>query len=154
MPFTTANRLKYTKALVLISIAGTFATVITGALGWGEVYPFATWKLYTQPLGSKHTFTEFRIYTLAKGEQHWKRQPVITNSPNFTPDEYVYTLNKLISASTSDSPDTTLFKSKLEIFVKYIAPAAEHYKIVRETYSPLELLQNPQHYDTLTVISF
>lgn len=154
MKLSTAIRLKCTKVLVLVSITGSFATVVTGAFGWGEIYPFATWKLYTQPLGSKHTFTEYRIYSFSEEQQNWERQPVPTTSPNFTPDEYVYTLNKLVAASMADSPDTALFKNRLKVFVQYVAPPADRYKIVRETYSPLELIENPQQYDTLTVIRF
>ncbi|MEJ8804014.1 hypothetical protein [Pontibacter sp. H249] len=146
--------LKYTKRLVAVSMAGSILSVVTGMAGFGELYPFATWKLYTQPLGSKNIYEEYRIYTLAPDNAMWQRQSVMNNPKDFTQDEYVYTLNKLVAGALSDAPDSVMFRSRLQSFVKYVAPPAAAYKIVKETYHPLEHLHHPQHYDTLTVLRF
>ncbi|GAB3199493.1 hypothetical protein GCM10027293_18550 [Pontibacter aydingkolensis] len=132
-------------------MAGSFLTYFTGMMGLGEFYPFANWKLFTQPLGSKNHYQEYRVYTLPIGDTAWQRQPVISGSESYTKDEYIYTLNSLTQHALADS---AAFHTRLLTFVKYISPPASAYKIVQETYQPLEYVRNPQHYDTLTVIRF
>ena len=154
MRFSAKSRLKYTRLLVLVSMAGSLLTTFSGKLGLGELYPFANWKLFTQPLGSNNLVEEYRIYTLAPTDTTWKRQEVSPLYHNFTRDEYSYTLGGLTQAALSGNTDSTTAYSRLLNFAKYTAPGAAAYKIVRETYQPLEYLQHAKHYDTLTVIRF
>lgn len=154
MKLSVKSRLKYTRILVLASMAGSALTYFSGMMGLGELYPFANWKLFTQPLGNSNYIEEYRIYTLPAGHTTWQRQAVVTNSENFTQDEYTYTLNGLVNGTLSGKADSAVFYTRLHTFVKYIAPPAAAYKIVRETYRPLQHYNNPQHYDTLTVIRF
>ena len=154
MRFSAKSRFKYTRILVVASMAGSLLTTVTGKFGYGELYPFANWKLFTQPLGSNNLVSEFRIYTLAPEDTTWERQEVAQLYNNFTRDEYSYTLSGLTQAALSGNTDSATVYSRLLNFAKYAAPGAAAYKIVRETYQPLEYLQHPEHYDTLTVIRF
>ncbi|RIJ42631.1 hypothetical protein [Pontibacter oryzae] len=153
MSLITAKTYRFTRALVLASMAGSCLTVLSLALGFGELYPFATWKLYTQPLGSKREVKEYRIYTQQANSSTWQRQPVHP-AATFTQDEYVYTLNALTQAATAATGDTLAAQTRLLLFTRTVAPGAAKYKIVEERYNPQELLQNANAYDTLTIVRF
>ncbi|WP_337068704.1 hypothetical protein [Pontibacter sp. 13R65] len=140
--------------MLITSIAGSLLSVFTLSSGWGEVYPFFSWKLFTQPLGNKGSYTEYRIYTSnTKEGAKWQRQE-IKATPTFTTDEYYYCFNALVKTALADSARGSNAKANLFSFVRHVVPAAHAYKIVEEIYAPLELLNNPTRYDTLTVITF
>lgn len=154
MELNAKSRFIFTRLLVCASMGLSILTAVAAPLGIGELYPFATWKLFTQPIGSKNFAKDYRIYTLAPGQKVWQRQTVPKDSEIYTPDEYFYTLNGLAEGALSGKADTAVYRARLRSFAKYVAPGAAAYRIVQETYKPSQLLQHPQHYDTLTVIRF
>ncbi|MCJ8164567.1 hypothetical protein MKJ04_06885 [Pontibacter sp. E15-1] len=142
-----------TRLLVLLSFLGSLLTSLLAFTGFGEVYPFASWKLYTQPLGYKRHVEEYRIYTMPKGATQYVRQPV-SPTVTFSQDEYVYTLTTLVQAALAEGQTSVKAKARLLSFAQHVAPAASHYKIVRESYTPNLHSIAPQRYDTLTVLTF
>ncbi|WP_128397005.1 hypothetical protein [Botryobacter ruber] len=153
MKLASKSRLQLTRLLVLLSFFGSFISYFTFTAGLGEIYPFFFWKLYTQPLGSAHSYSEYRIYYRNYGDSSWKRQS-IAPTPTFTHDEYYYTFMHLIHSKLNAAPSDTLASQKLLTFIRYVGPAADQYKIVQEQYSPKKILENPAAYDTTTVIRF
>ncbi len=129
------RRLLCLKVLVLLSMAGSLGSVFTIRQGWGEIYPFTTWKLFTQPRGNKGQVAFYRIYLKEPRSGQYVRQPV-KPMRTFTQDEYVYTLDYLVTEALPDSArQKSLAKEKVSAFVQYLYPEAEDYKIVRENYA-------------------
>jgi hypothetical protein len=146
------NYLSLTKALVIFSILGSFASYYTIEKGWGEVYPFFTFKLFSQPLGNKHTYTEYRIYSKSSLDEKFKRNK-IKGTETFTYEEYIYTFNHLIKQTLNDPQNKIKHKKNLLSFIKHVVPGQKEYKVVSETYHPYLYLINGS-YDTATVITF
>jgi len=147
------NRYRYTKILVIISIICSFISFITISIGGAEIYPFSCFKLYTQPCGSKNSNTEYRIYSRAKLKEPFHRNPNHLTEI-FDSDGYSYTFSYLIRKTLEDSLNHEGHKKKLLVFAKYVVPDQTEYKIVAETYHPLDLMKNPIPYDTATIITF
>ncbi len=141
--------LRNTKILVVLSIVLSCFSYGTTLKGWGEIYPFYFWKLYSQPAGWAQKYTGYRIYAKNKSETHWTR---LANIPRatFNRDETLYFLNP-ITARLIQHPNKKDFL-KLKIFCTYIAPEYDDYKVVAEIFNPLDLVQNPNNYDTSTVL--
>lgn len=148
--FSPKAGFRLTRLLVLLSIMGSGLSIFLSETGFGEVYPFATWKLYTQPLGNKQAYAEYRLYTLTPGDSVFRRQ-AIRPTATFTTDEYVYTLHALTQAALGQDAAS---KARLLQFARHVAPGARQYKIVQESYHPKLHVTAPQTYDTRTVIRF
>ena len=148
-----STSLRLTRYLIISSIIGSLVSIYTLHMGAGELYPFFTWKLYSQPLGSARTFTEYRIYCKKNGENHFRRIAIKPTS-TFTAEEYVYTFNSLIAKTLKDTTIALGHKNKLLSFIKHVQPGADQYKVVAETYHPKDLANGISQYDTITVISF
>ena len=112
-----------------------------------QVYPFTTWKLYTQPHGWHLNRAEYRIYSFTKGEM---TRHSVNAEKSFTTDEYIYTLNYLTNQAINDSTKI----SKLKSFASFMVGNYNEYAIVKETYNPFNIFENSQNYDTTTVLRF
>jgi hypothetical protein len=150
---TVSGRLKITIAIFIISMAGHVISHFTQRKHLGTFYPFFSWKLFSQPLGTNHQVTEYRIYSRAGGAATFERNPVKA-LPDLSPDDYVYTLDFLVSQTLRDSLQEHDYKHTLFEFVQHVVPGSDSYKIVSETYDPKQLLNNNAQYDTATVITF
>lgn len=145
------QRLKATKIIVLLSIMLSMGSIATIKLGWGEIYPFYFWKLYTQPLGWENSEEDHRIYASNCHTCPYVRlQTKATYS--FTIDEYIYTLNRNVYDYLGDKNIKSF--ERLKAFIKHVEPEFIKYKIVKESYRPLDFKAKNTSYDTLTVITF
>ena len=150
---SSSKRLLYTKVLVVVSVAGSLCTSLTLRAGWGELYPFANWKLFTQPRGSNGLYSSYRIYTLQPGDSVFRRQPVRATRL-FNQDDYVYALDYLVNSTLADSTGTGTSSLKLQALVKHLYPGATAYRVVRESTTPQQLLHQPHMYEAETVARF
>lgn len=144
---------KLTKYLVLASLAGSLASLLTLQAGLGELYPFFHWKLYSQPLGSAGSYTFYRIYSRKTHEAHYQRRPVRATS-TFSAEEYVYTFNDLVANTLADTAAGQPHRKRLLRFIQHVEPGADQYKVVAEIYHPKAPAQGICSYDTATVITF
>ena len=142
------KRYFYTKVIVIISILLSFISIISVKIA----YPFFSWKLYTQPLGTQGRFEEYRIYSKMKMDSVFNRNN-IREIPTFTTDEYVYTLNYFVNKTLSYPSE---YKARLLVVCKHFVPNSDEYKIVLESYNPSDLYSNnnKNNYDTTTVVTF
>ena len=147
-----SKALIYTRLLVALSIILSLLSLVTSNQNLGNPYPFFSWKLYSQPLGTHGNFSEYRIYSKMKTETIYHRNSIIELS-TFTTDEYLYTLNYFV-AKTLAHPSK--YKVRLLEACKHLVPDAKEYKIVLETYKPSDLysLANKNKYDTITIVGF
>lgn len=136
------KRSQLTKTLVYTSLLLSLSSIITSSKGWGEIYPFFHWKLFSQPSGSKHQDHVYRIY-IEDSTSTLKRLPIESRA-TFTKDDVLYALSNFVG-------DTALGHQKLEALCRYLYPEHDKFYIYKETYSPLEILKNPKNYDTLFV---
>ncbi|WP_205501427.1 hypothetical protein [Rufibacter psychrotolerans] len=147
------RRLVWLRVLVVVSIIGSLCSSFTLIKGWGELYPFANWKLFTQPRGSDNHYSTYRIYTRTAGEKTFQRQAV-RPTRTFDQDDYVYTLDYWVNRTLADSAGTTNSKARLHTLIKYLHPEASEYRIVRESTTVEELLHHPNNYEADTVVWF
>ncbi|HEX8546737.1 MAG TPA: hypothetical protein VF691_07215 [Cytophagaceae bacterium] len=146
---------KKTLVLFLISLIGSQLCFLTERLGYGEAYPFFSWKLYSQPPGNKGMAKEYRIYAKSATNDAYVRLPIESTS-TFSESEYCYTFNFLVDKTITAENDSLgkVWKYKLLKFITHIHPNRQGYKVVEETYIPDSLIYNSSNYDTATVITF
>ncbi|MGV3539842.1 MAG: hypothetical protein ACO1OQ_08530 [Rufibacter sp.] len=138
---------------MLLSIVGSLCSSFTLIEGWGEIYPFANWKLFTQPRGSNRQYSTYRIYTRQPGNAYFRRQPV-QETATFDRDDYVYILETLVNQTLADTAHQTNSRTKLEALVRHLHPEAQEYRIVRESARLENLLHHPSRYEADTVAYF
>lgn len=149
----TLNRLRLQQILVATIFFAGLLSMLTERKGFGTIYPSFHWKLYSQPLGTHHSFTEYRIYSKKNNEIAYHRNAV-KELKGFSTDDYNYTFYYFVEKTLADSQKITNYKQRLFSFVKYAVPDANKYKVVAESYNPASLAINKRTYDTLTVINF
>ncbi|MBX9850172.1 MAG: hypothetical protein K2X86_00265 [Cytophagaceae bacterium] len=145
-------RLILTKVIVISSMVLALASVGTSQKDWGEIYPFYHWKLFSQPLGTKNIHTEYRVYLKTTTDTLYRRQTLVS-TPAFNREEYTYTLDYLIGEAIKDSLQNEKAKNNLLIFLKHNHPQASRFKIVSESFNPMELLKDPGAYTSSTILT-
>ena len=145
-------RLKISSVIVTIGVVLSIISHYTSVHGLGVIYPFFSWKLYTQPVKTGQMITDYRIYSQSLMDTIFRRNSIVSVN-DFSDEEYSYTFNALVNACISDTSDQQA-KKKLIIFLKHVVPDKKAYKIVSESYTARDLYINDYHYDTSTVISF
>ncbi len=143
----------YTKYLFYLCVFGcTFSFVTDEIFDVGKIYPFFSWKLFSQPLGTKNYIEEFRIYSKKNSDSLYHRN-AIKKTETFSTDEYVYTLYYFTTKAIKNPQN---YKARLYDFCKHVEPDQDNYKIVLESYKPSDLqnIQNKNRYDTTTVVTF
>lgn len=146
-------RLRIQQILIATLFIAGLLSMFTERKGLGSIYPCFHWKLYSQPLGTHHSFTEYRIYSKKNNERIYHRNAV-QELQGFSTDEYIYTFNYFIEKTIADSLQSTNYKNRLFSFVQNAVPNANKYKVVAESYNPAILASDSRKYDTLTVINF
>ena len=128
----TKKRLALTKILFFLSIALSIGSFVTIKKGYGEIYPFFYWKLFSQPTGWNGIVEDYRVYAKKDSSNKWVR---LENHgyKDFDQDDYFYFILKQANLYEEDS---ILARKKTLIFCKYIAPEYSSYKIVKETFNP------------------
>jgi len=137
-------------------ITGIFLSGIsffTTQKGWSEVYPFYFWKLYSQPAGWSYSFNDLRVYGKNQEDKEWTRIPN-EDRKTFKRDETLYFLRHVIARieKPRSKKDYKKDLNKLKVFCEFLAPEFQEHKVVRETYNPKEIVNNPTKYDTTTVV--
>lgn len=146
------RRLSWTRWFVLAGILLSYLSYGTAKLGWGELFPFAHWRLYSAPVGINEEATTFRIYVLDDGSQTWSRLP-LESSPGFTRKEQAYVINHSAN-QLIDNPSDDDARLRLRTAAETLAPRARSYRIVAETFFSLPLYADSTQYDTSTVARF
>lgn len=133
-----------TAVLVVGCLLLGFVGIFTRNRGWGELYPFFAWQLYSKPLGANDSVLEYRIYASQDGLCY--QRMAVQATAAFSRDEYVYTLQHLASQPVHDS----LKARRLLAFCQNVAPGYTRYRIVAERYYA-STVQRTAHFDTTTV---
>ena len=140
----------------MVVLAGIFFGYLsygTGKLGWGELYPFAHWRLYSAPIGINEPAITYRIYIQDEQSGKWQRRP-LEPTRAFTRKAQSYILGYWSPKTRADSPVKSEARERLRIITRALAPEASSYRVVAETYYSLPLYADPTKYDTSTVAHF
>ena len=142
-----------TKYFVISSVVLAFVSFCTTAQGWSEVYPFYFWKLYSQPAGWAYSYDDLRVYVKKTEVDNWERL-ANRDRKTFNRDESLYFLRHYVPLLSTEGEVQIDAERKIKAYCKFIAPGCVGYKVVQETYNPLEVLYDKQAYDTLTLMQF
>lgn len=145
--------LRYTFFLVLLSVLFSIASLSTSRVGWGEMYPFFYWKLYSQPIGREGGVENIRVYAKNTFDEHWTRV-ANKNYQDIDPDEHNYFLGYHALQVENQTSEAESSKKRLLIFAGYIAPEYDHYKIVKELHRPQDILNGNDLYSTEDLVVF
>ena len=128
----TKKKLALTKLLFFLSIVLSLGSFVTIGKGYGEIYPFYYWKLFSQPYGWDGAVDDYRVYAKKDSKDTWVR---LENHgyKDIDQDDYFYLILNQVNLYEEDS---TLARKKLLTFCQYIAPEYDKYKIVKETFNP------------------
>lgn len=97
--------LKTLKILVFTSMFASILTLLSTSMGLGELYPFSSWKLFTQPVGSADATVLKNIYGQTQSGT-WLLLP-LKSSPEFDYDDTYYLFNELCRRLETDSTAKT-----------------------------------------------
>jgi hypothetical protein len=128
-----------TLVLIIISMALGAVGIFASKNGYGELYPFFSWRLYSKPLGAEGGVSQYRIYGLSAGATDFTRIR-IADTPTFSATDYVYTLEFLARQYQGD----TTKASALRIFCKHCHPEYQAYRLVKEEYDIPQAKQDLQ----------
>lgn len=149
---SSARRATWTRRLVLVGIVLGYLSYGTDKLGIGEIYPFADWRLYSAPIGVNEPYTTYRIYINNEGQETWRR---VERRPTaaFTRKERSYVIGYW-SRQALKNPSSDRVHGALRVLAMHLAPEADQYRVVAETFFALPLLEDTTRYDTSTVAVF
>ena len=120
--------------------------------GFSEFYPFFHWRLYGDPKGWQGAST-YRIYSKSTEDGTWQRHAV-ENTDTYARYPYQLQLSVLVSEVLHRPGDDADGAEKLLAFIRSVLQDdAPYYRIVEESYDPLDLLADPANYDTTTILS-
>lgn len=147
---TAFSRLRATRLLAVAAMILTLLSYGTYKIGLiRELYPFFYWRLFSEPVGWDGSST-FRLYTRSAADDAWERQP-IRPLPGYALKEYTYQWNDLVREAI-ENPQSRTARDRLLVFADLAAPEASEYRVVEESFYPLDLLEDPTAYDTTTVL--
>ncbi len=128
------------KATILLVIVCTAAIPINRAFSdkWGELYPFTSWKLFTQPHGISDTCLTYRIYTYQDGE--YVRKSNTSTEKGLNRDDKYYLLSYIAYCKPLDSAAS---QKKFQTLCHFLYPDCNSFQLIEEYYRPSEVQQNP-----------
>ena len=144
------RRLRWTRGVVLLGIFLGYLSYGTGKIGLGELYPFADWRLYSEPVGINSPVSTHRVYVRTK-DSDWVRQS-LHPVRGFTLKESAYILNYWAreAAATHSDESTAALAQVGALF----ADSTQDYRVVEEAFYSFSVYEDAGRYDTSTVAVF
>lgn len=150
---TDRKRVAWTRHVVLAGIILGYLSYGTKKLGFGEIYPFADWRLYSAPVGINEEASTFRVYSHDEQSDTWIRHSLEPNRA-FTRKEAGYILNYWSRHVKDDGGRDDRSRLALYETARLFGPDNARLRVVEETFFSLLLYENPEQYDTTTVAVF
>ncbi|HTF82044.1 MAG TPA: hypothetical protein VL947_09975 [Cytophagales bacterium] len=133
---------KSLRPLVFLSIIASVLTLFTAKIGVGELYPFTSWKLFTQPIGSTGNYSIAVLYGQTPTGT-W--QPLTLRASNLYDYDDAYYLYHDLSSSIMKDTSITL-KTRLRDFATDQHPVYKRYEIRERQYTlALHTAQTPTY---------
>lgn len=147
------RRLNWTQVLVIAGIVLGYVSYGTDKLGFGEIYPFADWRLYSAPVGINEEAVTYRVYVYEEESGSWMRQRLEATDA-MSLNEQLYALGYWAGQVRADSAGATDADERLGAVGRALAPDADRFRIVAENYYSLPLYRDSTRYDTSTVAAY
>ncbi len=122
---------KYTYYLFGLSLGLSFLSFLTIKKGYGEIYPFYNWRLFTKPSGTSTSDLQYRLYGISKKDTVRLRN---SESEIYSGNEKASMINSLATKIEGNYNDTDS-KRKLLRFAKEVEPGFQSYLLVKESFN-------------------
>lgn len=125
------------KTLILFTIGFilSLSSLYTVKKGWGEIYPFFSWRLFTKPSGFSKSDFQYRLYGIR--DMDTLRLPN-TASPLFDVNERASLINYFGDA-ISNKIEKDNYCRKLLHLANIVEPKFENYLLIKETFNAQEI---------------
>lgn len=126
---------KYTRILYFLSLALSLTSLYVLEKGGKEIYPFFSWKLFTNPSGSENFEEQYRIYTV-KGKDTVRipcQRTAIYDENN------VALIIGFYGRKIDKNEDREANIRKLNTFMKSYKPIDRPLILFKESYKPWDL---------------
>lgn len=126
---------KYTKHLFFFSVGTSLVSLVLIEKGHKELFPFASWKLFTVPSGGALQEERYVLFGLKNSD---------TLKINYAPSQKYEANDKAIITDTygqkiEKNEEREISRKKLLVFAKDIEPDFTGYLLYKETYNPKEI---------------
>lgn len=126
---------KYTKHLFFFSFFMSLVSLVIKEKGFKEMYPFASWKLFSVPSGGSLSEERYILYGIKDSDT---LQITYTPSPNYDSNDKAL-ITDTYGQKIDINEDKEVNREKLLIFAKDIEPDYDGYLLYKETYNPKEI---------------
>lgn len=126
---------KYTKHLFFFSLIMSLITLFIQENGYKELYPFASWKLFTVPSGGEAFGERYKLYGV-KGSDTIRILNTTVESYDANDKEGII---NTYAGKIEKNEDKEESMKKLLIFAKDTRPEFSAYLLYQERYKPREL---------------
>ncbi|MFP3599519.1 hypothetical protein [Chryseobacterium sp. SIMBA_029] len=126
---------KYTKHLFFFSLTMSLVTLAIQENGYKEMYPFASWKLFTVPSGGETFGERYKLYGV-KGGDTIRILNTTVESYDANDEEGIVSMYASKIEKNEDRKESI---EKLLIFIKDTRPEFQEYLLYKEKYRPREI---------------
>lgn len=141
---------KTLKILVLVSMSASILTLASARLGMGELYPFSSWKLFTQPVGSLDHCAIQNLYGRTPSGS-WQLLP-LRSSPDFDYDDTYYLFNELCARMEKDT--SVAHKNLLRQFAIDMYPDYDHFELRVKSFKVSAIVKDSNLYVQKVICTF
>lgn len=127
---------KYTKYLFFFSFGMSLISLFIIEKGYKELYPFASWKLFTVPSGGSLHEERYTLYGLKDSDTI--KINYTKPSPNFDANDKAL-ITDTYGQQIDSNNNREISRNKLLIFAKEIEPEFSGYLLYKETYDPNQI---------------
>ncbi|AZA82482.1 hypothetical protein C1637_08195 [Chryseobacterium lactis] len=103
--------------------------------GYKEIYPFASWKLFTVPSGGEASVDRYKLYGIKDGDTIRILNKTVESYQANDEESIV----NIYGGKIEQNEDRKINLTKLLIFAKDTNPEFNEYMLYKETYNPKEI---------------
>lgn len=126
---------KYTKHLFIFSVSMSLISLVLIEKGYKEMYPFASWKLFTVPSGGTSDQERYVLYGLKNSDTV---KIIYSNSEKYEANDKAL-ITDTYGQKIDKNEDREISRKKLIIFAKDIEPEYKTFLLYKEIYDPKEI---------------
>lgn len=126
---------KYTKYLFFFSFIMSLGSLVIGEVGYKELYPFASWKLFTVPGGGEEFGERYKLYGIKNGDTI----KILNKNLEYYTDNDMDGIINSYGGGIDKNNDRNANMKKLLIFAKDALPEYQGYLLYKERYRTKEV---------------
>ncbi|MCJ7934907.1 MAG: hypothetical protein MUW56_15120 [Chryseobacterium sp.] len=126
---------KYTIYLFFFSIIMSLVSLAIKEQGYKEIYPFASWKLFTVPSGGEAFAERYKLYGIKNQDTVRILNTSVERYEANDEESIVNTYGGMIEKNENKTANV----NKLLVFAKDIRPEFKEYLLYKEIYKPQQI---------------